>query len=52
MKKNPSPNGRKHGTRSRAVSDGRLKTSLTFETAAQAYHWTTDRGRSRFVIKH
>jgi hypothetical protein len=29
----------------------RLKTSLTFESAHQAYCWSTDRGRSR-LIKH
>ena len=29
----------------------RLKTVLTFETKAQAYLWTTDRGRSK-LIKH
>ena len=48
-KKNASPNGRKHGMR--AQLEGRLKTTLTFETAAQAYHWTTDRGRSRLAVK-
>lgn len=52
MKKNATPNGRKHGARSRPATDARLKTTLTFETNAQAYHWTTDRGRSRCVIKH
>lgn len=52
MKKNASPNGRKHGMCSRPVSESRPKTTLTFETAVQAYHWTTDRGRSRLVIKH
>lgn len=52
MKKNASPNGRKHGMRSRASRENRLKTTLTFEPGSQAYHWTTDRGRSRLVIKH
>ncbi|MEK7388284.1 MAG: hypothetical protein AAB036_01150 [Elusimicrobiota bacterium] len=52
MKKTLSANGRKHGLRSRSGVDHRLKTTLTFETLAQAYHWTTNRGRSRLVIKH
>ena len=52
MKKNASPNGRKHGMRAKVTGENRLKTTLTFEPAAQAYHWTTDRGRSRHVIKH
>ena len=52
MKKNPYPNGRKHGLRAKAPSANRLKTTLTFEPSAQAYHWSTDRGRSRLVIKH
>ena len=52
MKKNPYPNGRKHGIRSKISSVNRVKTTLTFEPAAQAYHWTTDRDRSRLVIKH
>ena len=54
---------RKHGMKAReaaaeasrfrvnADSDGRLKTTLTFETNSQAYLWITDRGRSR-LIKH
>jgi hypothetical protein len=25
---------------------------LTFESRSQAYTWTTDRGRSRLVVKH
>ena len=49
MKKSTVPNGRKHGLKSRPESDARLKTILTFETKAQAYHWTTNRGRSRLV---
>lgn len=52
MKKNPSANGRKHGLRAKAAAQNRLKTTLTFEAGAQAYHWFTDRGRSRLVIKH
>jgi hypothetical protein len=52
MKKNAYPNGRKHGLRSKVSSENRLKTTLTFEPSVQAYHWTTDRGRSRLVIKH
>ncbi len=52
MKKNSASNGRKHGIKSRLESESRLKTTLTFETKAQAYHWTTNRGRARFVIKH
>ena len=52
MKKSIASNGRKHGIKSRLESDVRLKTTLTFETKAQAYHWTTNRGRSRLVIKH
>ncbi len=52
MKKNPSPNGRKHGARSKPAVHDRLKTTLTFEAGAQVYHWFTDRGRSRPVIKH
>ena len=52
MKKNNAPNGRKHGMRSKATGESRLKTTLTFEPGSQAYHWTTDRGRSRPVIKH
>lgn len=52
MKKTPSPNGRKHGLRARAAVADRLKTTLTLDSSAQAYHWTTDRGRSRLVLKH
>lgn len=52
MKKSTSSNGRKHGIKSSSESESRLKTTLTFETKAQAYHWTTNRGRSRLVIKH
>ena len=52
MKKNASPNGRKHGIRAKLSSETRLKTTLTFKPGFQAYHWSTDRGRSRLVIKH
>lgn len=52
MKKTATPNGRKHGLRSRHAPVDRLKTTLTLDAHAQAYHWTTDRGRSRHVIKH
>lgn len=54
MKKTPSPSGRKHGLRARAAASAtdRLKTTLTLDSSVQAYHWTTDRGRSRLVLKH
>jgi hypothetical protein len=52
MKKQAVQSGRKHGLRAKISSESRLKTTLTFEPGAQAYHWTTDRGRSRSVIKH
>lgn len=52
MKKNASANGRKHGIRAKVPAENRLKTTLTFRPGFQAYHWSTDRGRSRFVIKH
>jgi hypothetical protein len=52
-KKIPAPNGRRHGLRARlAVAARDTKTVLTFASGAQTYHWTTDRGRSRVVIKH
>jgi len=51
MKKN-TPNGRKHGMRSKVSNENRLKTTLRFVSGSQVYHWTTDRGRSRPVIKH
>jgi len=50
-----APNGRKHGLRARRARLAlmeRRRTSLTFERGAQAYHWTSDRGRHRLVIKH
>ena len=52
MKKNTSPQGRKHGIRAKLSSENRLKTTLTFKPGFQAYHWSTDRSRSRLVIKH
>jgi len=52
MKKNDSPNGRKHGVRAKIPAENRLKTTLTFKPGFQAYHWSTDRGRERLVIKH
>ena len=52
MKKNAYSNGRKHGLRAKAPTENRVKTTLTFEPSAQAYHWTTERNRVRFVIKH
>ena len=51
MKKTDSPNGRKHGTRSKVSTESRLKTTLIFKPGYQAYHWSTDRSRSRFAIK-
>lgn len=54
MKKILSANGRKHGQRSRIqVAEERAgRTTLRFETRSGAYTWTTDRGRSRLVVKH
>lgn len=54
MKKILSANGRKHGFRARvSVAEERAcRTVLTFESRSQAYTWTTDRGRSRHVVKH
>lgn len=43
---------RKHGLRARVAVDPRHCTTVTFKQNAQAYHWITDRPRSRFVIKH
>lgn len=49
---------RKHGARARAEAAAasgtpmkRLTTQVTFQSSAQCYLWTTDRGRSR-LIKH
>lgn len=52
MKKNASLNGRKHGVRAKVPVENRMKTTLTFKPGFQAYHWSTDRGRTRCVIKH
>jgi hypothetical protein len=53
IKRAPVPNGRRHGHRARLnVQDRAAKTVLTFESGAQIYHWTTDRGRARGVVKH
>jgi hypothetical protein len=52
MKKFCSPNGRRHGLRSRTVPVRSEKTVLTFERRTQVYCWTTDRGRARSVVKH
>ncbi|MDX6770618.1 MAG: hypothetical protein SF051_13875 [Elusimicrobiota bacterium] len=54
MKKILSANGRKHGLRARVsvVEERSCRTVLTFESRSQAYTWTTDRGRSRAVVKH
>ncbi len=52
MKKNASPNGRKHGMRSKVSSENRLKTTLTFKPGFQAYHWATDRSRDRGCVVH
>ena len=52
MKKTGSANGRKHGMRSKTSVVIRQKTILTFEPGSRIYHWTTDRGRSRPVIRH
>jgi hypothetical protein len=53
MKKESSLNGRRHGLRARPALEGRAaKTVLTFERRAQVYHWSTDRGRARSVVRH
>lgn len=52
IKRTIALNGRKHGLRARISQRDRLKTTLTLESSGQAYHWTTDRGRHRLVIKH
>jgi len=53
MKKDASPNGRKHGLRSRLAleSESRNRTILTFASEARTYLWSSDRAR-RFVVKH
>lgn len=54
MKKTLSANGRKHGLRARSshTDERSCRTVLTFESRSQAYTWTTDRVRSRLVVKH
>jgi hypothetical protein len=54
IKKVVDSNGRRHGLRARPalVEPRGAKTVLTFESGAQVYHWTTDRGRGRVVLKH
>jgi len=53
MKRAPFLNGRRHGLRSRlSALERAAKTVLTFESGAQVYHWTIDRGRARVVAKH
>ena len=52
MKKNASPNGRKHGVLAKVPAENRLKTTLIFKPGFQAYRWSTDRGRERIIIKH
>jgi hypothetical protein len=54
MKKILSANGRKHGLRARVsvIDERACRTVLTFESRSQAYTWTTDRSRSRLVVKH
>jgi hypothetical protein len=54
MKKEKGHNGRKHGLKARLAGAARdSKLVLTFESGAQTYHWTTDRGRTaRVVLKH
>ncbi len=52
MNKKELHNGRRHGARAKTLGVARLiKTVLTFESRAQVYCWTVDRGR-RTVIKH
>ncbi|MBI5882839.1 MAG: hypothetical protein HZB91_07030 [Elusimicrobia bacterium] len=33
------------------MSSGRIQTSVTLVAHRQAYHWFTDRGRSRVLVK-
>ncbi|MFI5347176.1 MAG: hypothetical protein ACHQ51_12455 [Elusimicrobiota bacterium] len=52
MKRASAVNGRRHGVRSKVSPEARgVKTVLTFESRAQVYCWSTDRG-VRPVIKH
>ena len=54
MKKEILTAGRRHGLRARnlALAQRSAKTVLTFESSSCVYHWTTDRGRERVVLKH
>ena len=53
IKKSIAPTGRRHGLRARlAVDDRAARTVLTFESGPRVYHWTTDRGRARAVVRH
>lgn len=52
MKRTPAPNGRRHGLRAKTSLVGRNKTVLVFESRAQVYFWTTDRGLLRPAPKH
>ena len=48
MKKETVPGSRRHGQRAKSSIAGRAtKTVLTFESRAQVYCWSTDRGRVR-----
>lgn len=52
MNKKEQVVGRRHGARAKSLGVGReAKTVLTFESRAQVYCWTVDRGR-RAAIKH
>ncbi|MEK7384564.1 MAG: hypothetical protein AAB262_14950 [Elusimicrobiota bacterium] len=52
MKREPVPNGRKHGLRARVPLETRNKTVLTCTSEARAYLWSTDRARARVVVRH
>lgn len=53
MKKTTAVTGRRHGLRARLAIEARSATTvLTFESGPRVYHWTTDRGRARVVLKH
>jgi len=51
IKREPAPNGRRHGLRAKALSAPARKSFVRFESRAQVYCWSTDRGL-RPVIKH
>ena len=52
MKRETSPNGRKHGLRARPAREARSKTVLTCMSQARTYLWSTDRARARVIVKH